>query len=97
VYVVSVLFEIKQEHFQDFKLAVIQQASNSLDKEPGCQRFDVCESCDDNSNQIYLYEIYTNETAFQFHLKSTHFKVFDALVTPWLESKSVSVWGQVEV
>lgn len=95
MYVVSVLFEIKPDNYADFSKAVIRQADNSLDREPDCQRFDVCESPNDNPNQIYLYEIYTDEAAFQAHLKSDHFLEFDAMVMPWLESKTVSTWNLI--
>ena len=43
-----------------------------------------------SASRIHLYEIYADEAAFKAHLETPHFKVFDRLAGPWLESKSVT-------
>ena len=48
-------------------------ALRSVRDEPGCLRFDVFEDLADE-NRYLLYEVYTDETAFQDHLDTQHAK-----------------------
>ena len=91
MYVVTVKFDIKNEHTALFRQAVRQQAHHSLSLEPDCHQFDVCFDPEDDT-KIFLYEIYTDPSAFQRHLKSDHFITFDATVTEWVDRKSVRKW-----
>lgn len=91
MYVITVLFEVKPGHADDFHPAMTRQAQNSLSLETGCHRFDVCTDPADR-HRVFLYEIYTDEAAFQAHLASAHFKTFDATVSHWVKSKQVSAW-----
>ena len=91
MYVVTVEFDIKSEHSADFRLAVQQQAHNSLSLEPDCHQFDVCFDAEDET-KIFLYEIYSDPDAFHRHLESNHFITFDAAVTDWVDRKSVRTW-----
>ncbi|NQW02057.1 MAG: antibiotic biosynthesis monooxygenase [Rhodospirillales bacterium] len=91
MFVVTVLFQIKPDHIHTFAEAIQANAQYSLDKEPECHRFDVCKDPED-SNSIFLYEVYESRAAFGLHLESAHFKTFDALVADWVESKAVKAW-----
>ncbi len=91
MFVVTVLFEIKPEHTEAFGAAVLAQARNSLDREPDCHRFDICVD-PENDARVFLYEIYSDEAAFQAHLKSDHFIDFDGRVKDWVISKTVNAW-----
>lgn len=95
MYVVTVEFTVAKNNQREFMEAMIAQAGNSLRLEPGCHQFDVCVDPKDEQ-RVYLYEIYTDRAAFDLHLESDHFKDFDALVRPWLESKTVSLWERIE-
>ena len=95
MYVVTVEFNVKNEFVPSFRKTVLQQAQNSLSREPDCHRFDVCFDPNDDT-RIFLYEMYTNENAFQEHLKSDHFSDFDAEVQDWLDRKSVQTWARQE-
>lgn len=88
MYVITVEFQVKPEHISAFLPAMKEQAKNSLDLEEHCHHFDVCQDTN-NSNRIFLYEIYSDEAAFQAHLDSTHFKTFAERVSTWVDSKSV--------
>lgn len=92
MYVVTVNFVVASEFNSEFTSAMLEQARNSIELEEGCHVFDVCGATDDACS-IYLYEKYTDASAFQTHLESAHFKAFDALVAPWLISKTVSTWS----
>jgi (4S)-4-hydroxy-5-phosphonooxypentane-2,3-dione isomerase len=88
-FAVWVQFDVVPEKFAEFKAAMFTNARASVADEPGCLRFDVLEA-KASSSRILLYEIYTDEAAFKAHLDAPHFKVFDKLSAPWLESKSIT-------
>ena len=98
MYVVTVLFEIDREHADAFRQRMRQQATNSLELEPGCKQFDICysadaESCSEsNPVKCFLYEKYDNRAAFDAHLASEHFQDFDMAVGPWVVAKQASTW-----
>jgi len=92
MHVVTVTFVVKPDHIAVFDAAMIRQAENSLRLESGCHRFDVCKAPDDPT-RTFLYEIYTDATAFRAHLASDHFKSFDATVQSWLATKTVEQWN----
>lgn len=92
-YCVVVRFMIKAEHTGDFRAAILENARLSLDNEPGCRVFDVCDS--DEGKAVLLYEIYESEQAFQAHLQATHFLSFDARTKPWVQTKTVNTYTLV--
>jgi len=86
-FVVTVVFRAKPEHRALFRKAMLENAAASRTREPGCRIFDVCEKAD--AAEIFLYEVYDDEAAFGAHLESSHYKTFNALVTPWTVEKRV--------
>ena len=86
-YVITVVFRARAEHRDDFRAAMIENATASRTSEPGCRQFDVCETPD--GSEIFLYEVYDDEPAFKAHLATDHFRRFDARVKPWVEDKRV--------
>ncbi len=93
MFVVSVEFEVDNAHLAAFRRTVLEQAKNSLDLEEDCHTFHVCVDGDgEHGNRFFLYEEYTDRTAFDAHLASGHFRDFSALVDPWVVSKQVSTW-----
>ncbi|EJM96380.1 putative quinol monooxygenase [Herbaspirillum sp. YR522] len=84
--IIAVTFNIRPESVGDFREAILKNAATSLADEEGCNLFDVCEAAD---GIFYLYERYTNDDAFNIHLKSSHFLAFDKLVAPWVETKKI--------
>ena len=87
MYVVTVTFEAKPEHADDVRKALSRQAENSVTREDGCHRFDV--SIDRESpTTFFLYEVYTDEAAFQDHLASAHYADFSARVSDWVADRS---------
>jgi quinol monooxygenase YgiN len=94
MYVICVTFEIQPEHFPAFRQAVRNQAANSLQREADCHLFDVCINTE--SNQVFLYEHYSDRAAFDAHLQTAHFLDFDARTRPWVVNKSVASWQLLE-
>ena len=91
MFVVTVVFEVDPTAAEVFLTRVLQQASDSLEREPGCSRFDVCTD-PERPGRILLYEIYADAEAFRVHLESTHFKSFDRDVAPIIQAKTVQSW-----
>lgn len=95
MFAVLVDFEIKPGLETRFNNAMLEQAENSLDKEPGCHYFDICRDPDE-PGRFFLYELYTSSNAFNIHLKSKHFLDFDKWVSDWVAEKSVRILQRVE-
>lgn len=91
MHVITVVFKIKPEHADAFAAAMTENARASLENEAGCHQFDVAFAPDDRTT-CFLYELYTDKSAFQDHLAAAHFKAFDAKVAPWLADKSVQAY-----
>jgi len=72
MYVIMLPIQIKVGHNGEFIQAMLENAKGAVNSEPGCLRFDVIQDADD-ANRIWLYEIYTDEAAFQAHLQTPHF------------------------
>ena len=91
MFVVTVVFEVKKEASEAFRTAVLQQANNSLSKEEGCRRFDVCFDAA-HPQRVFLYELYDDRAAFDHHCATEHFARFSRAAEPLLESKTVETW-----
>ncbi|MDA7425403.1 putative quinol monooxygenase [Thalassococcus lentus] len=94
MYAVTVWIRIKAERLAEFLPLMMTNAALSLGQEPGCHRFDVCTDSD-RSDEIFLYELYTNRAAFEAHLASDHFKAFDEAVSDMIASKHLQTFDQV--
>ena len=91
---VCVTFDVDSHYLDEFMELMCENAKTSLEEEDGCQQFDVC-SNPENANEIFLYEIYDSPDAFQIHLKSQHFQVFDTAVKNMITSKQVKTYEVV--
>ncbi len=87
MYVVIVDFVAKPEHADAFRIEMVRNARASLADEPGCRQFDVSVVAGDPA-KIFLYELYDDRAAFDAHLKTTHYREFDAKTAPWVEAKA---------
>ena len=93
-FAVCVTFDVDSRDLGEFMELMRENAKTSLEEEDGCQQFDVC-SNPENANEIFLYEIYDSPDAFQIHLKSQHFQVFDTAVKNMINSKQVKTYEVV--
>ena len=64
---------IKPDQRDHFLATIRDTALRSVQDELGCLRFDVFEDLADK-NRYHLYEVYTDESAFQDHLDTPHAK-----------------------
>ncbi len=94
MFIVTVEFVTRPPYVEDFHQAILDQARNSLNREPECRQFDVCADPQDRA-RIFLYEVYTDHAAFKYHLKTDHFRNFDTAVRDWVERKTIQFWNRV--
>jgi autoinducer 2-degrading protein len=87
----TVNFQVMPEHADSFRAAILANAASSLENEPGCYVFDVCERA---GGEFFLYEVYADGAAIEFHRASAHFSKFDAASAPWIIDKKI---GRYEV
>eukprot|EP00466_Bigelowiella_natans_P017012 jgi/Bigna1/146998/aug1.126_g21706 len=77
---------IKNGRVNEFIEEILEDANGSLSQEPGCLRFDVLQNIED-PKEIYLYEVYTNSDAFEYHKTTPH-------IAKWLEAtKDIIYYG----
>ena len=94
MYTVLVIFKIIDGEMPRFLERMQQQARDSLELEPECQRFDVCVDPGD-SQKVLLYEIYENKAAFESHLESDHFKSFDHDVAEIVVDRKIEIYHKL--
>jgi len=75
MFVMLVQLQIKSELVDEFRAAILKNAELSVQRDPGCLRFDVLQHQDDPTNW-YLYEVYDKEQAWVDHRKAPHFLAF---------------------
>lgn len=91
MYIVVVKFIIADGYSEMFLQRVRQQAHDSLSKEADCHVFDVCVDLNDD-HRVLLYEAYTDQAAFDYHLESSHFRAFDRDVKETVIDKTISFY-----
>ena len=90
--VVLVEFVTKPAFAARFAELIAANAKASLEREKGCQRFDVL--VDPNEpRRFVLYEIYDDADAFDVHLKSDHFRDFAKAIENEIEDRSIRRLG----
>ena len=82
MWIVHVHVHVKPEHVEEFKLATIENASNSV-KEPGIACFDVIQQTDDPTRFV-LVEVYRTKDANAAHRETAHYNAWAAKVADML-------------
>jgi (4S)-4-hydroxy-5-phosphonooxypentane-2,3-dione isomerase len=96
MFVLTVRFSIAPDHYRQFMAHMVSNARNSLALEPGCLRFDVCED-PARRGEVFLYEIYRDEAAFEQHKREAHFLQFDRDVASCVLEKSVKSYSLMDL
>lgn len=92
-FVLQVMIRIKPENVDAFMAKVRENAAASR-KESDCKQFDIMVDPKDLT-RVMLYEVYTDEKAFEEHQKGAHFKKYLAEAVPLLASRERTVWKRV--
>jgi quinol monooxygenase YgiN len=91
-FVITVAFDLHDGALREFLPMIVENANRSRSVEPGCERFDVLVPTD-SSNQVFLYEIYTDKAAFGEHLKAQHFLDFSSTSARLVKAKKIVEYG----
>ena len=89
--VVHVIFKVSADAADRFAEMLAENAAASIDREPGCRRFDVWTD-PDRRGEFLLYELYDTRADFDAHLEAPHFKQFDAACAEFAPEKSVTIY-----
>jgi quinol monooxygenase YgiN len=94
MYAVCVKFEIAAGQMEAFLPLVRTNAAASVRDEVGCHRFDVLTD-QTKPGQVFLYELYDDRAAFDVHLTTPHFHVFDVATNAMIVGKQLDLWDTV--
>ena len=89
-FAITVDFTLKPGSMASFRKLIDKNAQDSCALEPGCSRFDVLVP-KDGVDRVFLYEIYADRAAFDAHLLTAHFEVFNRESEALVLSKKVSL------
>jgi quinol monooxygenase YgiN len=88
--VLQVDIRIKPENVDPWMKMALENAREAR-KEPGCRHFDVLVDPADRT-RVMLYEIYDDQSAFEAHQQTPHFKKYMAEAVPLLASRERKLW-----
>lgn len=75
---------VQEDKVDEFIAAVTLDGIGSTHEEPGCMRFDVYQNINDPT-ELYLYEVYANKDAFDYHVGTPHIKKWRDTVADWYD------------
>jgi quinol monooxygenase YgiN len=78
MFVLLVQVEVRPELLEEFRAAVVENARRSVERDPGCLRFDV-HAVEGQPTAFVYYEVYTGEAAWLAHRTSPHFLAYNAV------------------
>ena len=84
MYVVISPIQIIEGHKEELVNELLEEAKVVATDEPGCLRFEVIQDAGD-SNRIWIYEVFTDEAAFQAHAKAPHVTKFLEAAKAWTD------------
>lgn len=90
MYSIFVTIDVHEVNIDAFMQASYGDAEGSVRDEPDCFRFDVHRDPSVQS-RFYLYEVYSDEAAFQRHLETPHFLKWQAEVESMFISEPLIV------
>ncbi len=93
-FVLQVQIKIKPENVDVFMKKLAENAAAAR-REPGCKQFDVLVDPKDRTS-VMLYEVYSDEKAFEEHQKGAAFKKYVAEAVPLLASRERRIWTRVD-
>lgn len=94
MFVVVVFLEAAHGQQDALRRALLQHALNSLEREAGCLRYDVCLDPVEAS-AFLLYEVFADEAAYQAHRELPHYAEFRLLTDPWVRARRALTYEMV--
>ncbi|MEO8667440.1 MAG: antibiotic biosynthesis monooxygenase [Bauldia sp.] len=87
-------FEIEPDSLGMFRAAITKQAEVMRQRENGCRRVDV--NFDPKiAERCLVYTVFIDEGAYNHHILSDHYNVFDEVSLPWIVKRTLEFWDLV--
>ena len=94
MFVVTVTLHLQPGAVEIFMPLIRENAAASLQAEEHCLQFDIATD-PDRPHEVFLYEVYSDAAAFEYHLKTEHFARFDAQSAACVADKQVTTYREV--
>ncbi len=91
-YAITVEFTLMPGAMAAFRALIDENAQNSIDLEPGCQRFDVLLR-QNTPDTVFLYEVYDSRQAFEAHLQTAHFLSFNLQSERLIRGRTITAYN----
>ena len=75
MFILLVRLQVRPELVKEFEAAALKNARLSLERDPGCRRFEVSREQEDPTRWVF-YETYDKEADWVAHRSSAHFLAF---------------------
>ena len=86
---------VQPEVIVPFRERLMRHARTSVEREPGCHRFDVHQETKDPA-LFFLFELYADEVALEAHRASEHYLQFRQDVKDWVVERTWWFWSKVD-
>jgi quinol monooxygenase YgiN len=93
-YVLYVEVEIAQGNIEAVRSMMTANARAARETEPGCLQFDILEDPAD-PHIVRFYEVYRDESAFEAHQQTSHFKTWIEKGVPLLKSRKRNTFRRI--
>lgn len=93
MYCLLVRIRVKDGYVDRFREAMLGDAVGSVEKEPGCLRFDIIRA-EDSQSTLYLYEVYRDKASYNRHQTTPHFTKWKNTTADWLASPVEVMQGE---
>lgn len=95
MHIVLVQVTVKRDMLEEFERALLHNARESVARDPGCLRFDVCQQADDPTRFI-LVEVYRDADAPTRHKETAHYTTWrDAVADMMAEPRRAVKFSNV--
>jgi len=89
MFILLVQVQVNASMIDEFKAAILENAARSVERDPGCVRFDVLQRQDDPTQWMF-YEVYDQEEAWVEHRNSPHFLKFKEVGDRTIVSRDIT-------
>jgi quinol monooxygenase YgiN len=87
-------FEIEPASIGMFRAAITKQGEVTRQRENGCRRVDICFD-KKIAERCLVYTVFTDEAAYNHHIITDHYTIFDEISLPWIVSRTLEFWDLV--
>ena len=82
---------VREDAIEPFRARLLRHARTSVDREPGCHRFDVHQEQTDSA-LFFLVEVYHDQAALDAHRASGHYLAFREDTKDWVTDRRWWFW-----